>query len=203
LGYANTPEIVWEKLDSIDGNTEYVNEYFEKPNPRAELAPAAGPTIDPALLLAQQSQAENDYQLAMAMSRGEASVPASSSQHASNNSDEEEGKLIEAAKEMSLRTYHGENDATVAVDVDNSTLPSTSSSAQNSQLDSDHQMALAFLRQEEQLNHESEQLARQLQALDQQEVQRQRQRQQRNNPNRRRQQPGRPTEETKAGCTIS
>mmetsp|Transcript_28310 Transcript_28310/g.48135 ORF Transcript_28310/g.48135 Transcript_28310/m.48135 type:complete len:557 (+) Transcript_28310:175-1845(+) len=203
LGYANTPEIVWEKLDSIDGNTEYVNEYFEKPSPRAELAPAAGPTIDPALLLAQRSQAENDYQLAMAMSRGEASVPASSSQHASNNSDEEEGKLIEAAKEMSLRTYHGENDATVAVDVDNSPIPSTSSSAHNSQLDSYHQMALAFQRQEEQLNHESEQLARQLQALDQQEVQMQRQRQQRNDTNRRRQQPGRPTEETKAGCTIS
>mmetsp|Transcript_6490 Transcript_6490/g.9556 ORF Transcript_6490/g.9556 Transcript_6490/m.9556 type:complete len:553 (+) Transcript_6490:211-1869(+) len=204
LGYANTPEIVWEKLDSIDGNTEYVNEYFEKPSPRAELAPAAGPTIDPALLLAQRSQAENDYQLAMAMSRGEASVPASSSQHASNNSDEEEGKLIEAAKEMSLRTYHGENDATVAVDVDNSTLPSTSSSAQNSQLDSDHQMALAFQRQEEQLNHESEQLARQLQALDQQEVQMQRQRQQRNDTNRRRQpNSSRPAEEAKAGCTIS
>ncbi|KAK1736893.1 MINDY deubiquitinase [Skeletonema marinoi] len=204
LGYANTPEIVWEKLDSIDGNTEYVNEYFEKPSPRAELAPAAGPTIDPALLLAQRSQAENDYQLAMAMSRGEASVPTSSSQHASTNADEEEGKLIEAAKEISLRTYHGENDATVAVDVDNSTLPSTSSSAQNSQLDSDHQMALAFQRQEEQLNHESEQLARQLQALDQQEVQMQRQRQQRNDTNRRRQpNSSRPAEEAKAGCTIS
>jgi len=204
LGYANTPEIVWEKLDSIDGNTEYVNEYFEKPSPRAELAPAAGPTIDPALLLAQRSQAENDYQLAMAMSRGESSVPTSSSQHASTNADEEEGKLIEAAKEISLRTYHGENDATVAVDVDNSTLPSTSSSAQNSQFDSDHQMALAFQRQEEQLNHESEQLARQLQALDQQEVQMQRQRQQRNDTNRRRQpNSSRPAEESKAGCTIS
>jgi hypothetical protein len=26
LGYANTPEIVWEKLDDIDGDTEYCNE---------------------------------------------------------------------------------------------------------------------------------------------------------------------------------
>lgn len=201
LGYANTPEIVWEKLDSIDGNTEYVNEYFEKPSPRAELAPAAGPTIDPALLLAQRSQAESDYQLAMAMSRGETNVPSSSSQHASGNSDEEEGKLIEAAKELSLRTYHGETDAAVAVDAGNS---NTTSSAHKSQLDSDHQMALAFQRQEEQLNHESEQLARQLQALDQQEVALQRQRQQRNNTNRRRQPNGsRPAEEAKAGCTIS
>ncbi len=200
LGYANTPEIVWEKLDSIDGNTEYVNEYFEKPSPRAELAPAAGPAIDPALLLAQRSQAENDYQLAMAMSRGD-----TSSQHPSNNSDEEEGKLIEAAKELSLRTYHGETDAAVAVDADNSNPPPTSISAHNSQLDSDHQMALAFQRQEEQLNHESEQLARQLQELDQQEVALRRQRQQRSNNTNTRRQPNssRPVEEAKAGCTIS
>lgn len=202
LGYANTPEIVWEKLDSIDGNTEYVNEYFEKPSPREELAPAAGPTIDPALLLAQRSQAESDYQLAMAMSRGETTAPtsSSSSQHASNNLDEEEGKLIDAAKELSLRTYHGETDAAVAVDTDNSNPPS----AHNSQLDSDHQMALAFQREEERLNHESEQLARQLQALDEQEVALQRQRQQRNNTNRRRQpNSSRLAEGAKAGCTIS
>eukprot|EP00986_Skeletonema_menzelii_P014452 scaffold9607_cov157-Skeletonema_menzelii.AAC.2 len=213
LGYANTPEIVWEKLDSIDGNTEYVNEYFEKPSPREELAPAAGPTIDPALLLAQRSQAENDYQLALAMSRGEANDPSSSSypqqhqqqqQQGSTNSDEEEGKLIEAAKELSLRTYHGETDATVAV-VDGANSNHT---PMTSQLDSDHQMALAFQRQEEQLNHESEQLARQLQALDQQEAELQRQQQyqhRRNNTNRRRQpnSNSRPVEETKAGCIIS
>jgi len=190
LGYANTPEIIWEKLDSIDGNTEYVNEYFEKPSPRMELAPAVGPTIDPALLLAQRSQSENDYQLAMAISRGE--TTSSTSQH-TNNADEEEGKLIEAAKELSLRTYHGETDATVIAVVN------------NSQVDSDHQMALAYQRQEEQWNHESEQLARQLQALDQQEAELLRQQQQRNNTNRRRQPPAnnsRPAE-TKAGCTIS
>ena len=207
LGYANTPEIVWEKLDSIDGDTEYVNEYFEKPSPRTELVPAAGPTIDPALLLAQRSQAENDYQLAVAMSRGETgSVPTTSA--SSQQQHEEEGKLIEAAKELSLRTYHGETDATVAViDGTNPNTPPITS-----QLDSDHQMALAFQRQEEQLNHESEQLARQLQALDQQEAELQRQRQQQqqqrrnNTTNNRTRQPNngnRPVEETKAGCTIS
>ena len=207
LGYANTPEIVWEKLDSIDGDTEYVNEYFEKPSPRTELVPAAGPTIDPALLLAQRSQAENDYQLAVAMSRGETgSVPTTSA--SSQQQHEEEGKLIEAAKELSLRTYHGETDATVAV-IDGAN-PNHNTSPITSQLDSDHQMALAFQRQEEQLNHESEQLARQLQALDQQEaeLQRQRQQQQRRNntTNNRRRQPNngnRPVEDNKAGCTIS
>ena len=87
LGYANTPEIVWEKLDSIDGNTEYFNEYFERPSPRTELIPASGPTIDPALLLAQRSQTETDYQLAMAISRGDTSA---SSSH--NNTDDEESR---------------------------------------------------------------------------------------------------------------
>ncbi|KAL7443128.1 hypothetical protein ACHAXM_008674 [Skeletonema potamos] len=198
LGYANTPEIIWEKLDSIDGNTEYVNEYFEKPIPRTELAAAAGPTIDPALLLAQRSQSENDYKLAMAISKGEVNVSTSTTSFYSE--EEDEGKLIEAAKELSLRTYHGETNATLAV-LGNSTHPS---STNHSQLDSDHQMALAFQREEEQLIHESEQLARQLQALDQQEDELWR-RQQRNNTNRRRHPPAtssRP-EETKSGCIIS
>jgi hypothetical protein len=196
LGYANTPEIIWEKLDSIDGNTEYVNEFFERPNPRAELAPAAGPTIDPALLLAQRSQTENDYQLAMAISRGDVN---SSSRHNNNNTDEEEGKLIAAAKELSLRTSHGETNATVAIGNNNLSITSASVGS-NDQMESDHQMALAYQRQEEQLDHESEQLARQLQELDRREKEMQRQR---NNSNRRRHNnaPSRPAE--KASCTIS
>jgi hypothetical protein len=196
LGYANTPEIIWEKLDSIDGNTEYVNEFFERPNPRAELAPAAGPTIDPALLLAQRSQTENDYQLAVAISRGDVN---SSSRHNNNNTDEEEGKLIAAAKELSLRTFHGETNATVAIGNNNLSITSASVGS-NDQMESDHQMALAYQRQEEQLDHESEQLARQLQELDRREKEMQRQR---NNSNRRRHNnaPSRPAE--KASCTIS
>jgi hypothetical protein len=200
LGYANTPEIVWEKLDSIDGNTEYVNEYFERPSPRTELIPASGPTIDPALLLAQRSQTETDYQLAMAISRGDTSA---SSSH--NNTDDEEGKLIEAAKELSLRTYHGETDATVTVTVtENSNTNDAQQEKGNSQMESDHQIALAYQRQEEQLDHESERLARQLQELDRQELQLQQQR------NRTRRQGGAPAparrqraEETKSGCIIS
>ena len=196
LGYANTPEIVWEKLDNIDGNTEYVNEYFERPSPRTELIPPAGPTIDPALLLAQRSQTETDYQLAMAISRGDTS--ASSSRH--NNIDDEEGKLIEAAKELSLRTYHGETDATVTV-TENSNTNDAQQEKGNSQMESDHQIALAYQRQEEQLDHESEQLARQLQELDRQELQLQQQRNRRQGggaPARRQR-----SEETKSGCIIS
>jgi hypothetical protein len=160
------------------------------------LIPASGPTIDPALLLAQRSQTETDYQLAMAISRGDAS--------ASSSHNNEEGKLIEAAKELSLRTYHGETDATVAVTTGNPTTNDAQQEKGNSQMESDHQIALAYQRQEEQLDHESEQLARQLQELDRQELQLQQQR------NRTRRQGGAPAparrqraEETKSGCIIS
>ncbi|EED95583.1 predicted protein [Thalassiosira pseudonana CCMP1335] len=151
LGYANTPEIVWEKLDAIDGDTEYVNEMFSKPAPRDELKPASGPTIAPELLLAQRSQAESDYQLAIAMSEGLAT---------SQRMDDDEGRLMEAAKEMSLKAYHGEE-----------TTAATSSGVQSNdtaatQVDADREMALAWQREQQQIDHESEQLARQLQELE-------------------------------------
>ena len=150
LGYANVPEIVWEKLDNIDGNTEYVNELFKKPPARSELKPAAGPTIAPELLLAQRSQAESDYQLALAMSKGTANP---------QRMDDDEGRLIEAAKELSLQTYHGDDNAEVNV---------ASTPSDNAQIDSDHEIALAFQREQQQREHESLQLARQLQELENQ-----------------------------------
>ena len=153
LGYANVPEIVWEKLDNIDGNTEYVNEHFEKPPSRSELKPAAGPTIAPELLLAQRSQAESDYQLALAMSKGTVNP---------RRMDDDEGKLIEAAKELSLQTYHGDDNAEVNV------ASTPSDNAINTQVDSDHKIALAFQREQQQREHESLQLARQLQELENQ-----------------------------------
>ena len=218
LGYANTPEIIWEKLDSIDGDTEYVNEYFQRPTPREEMMLQGASTttvVDPEVLLAQRSQAESDYQLAVAMSRGEtmnvattttATATASSSEHG----DEEEGKLIQAAKELSLRTYNGDTNATIAINPTTTTTSTTAQTTSSSQLESDHQMALAFQRHEEQLEHESEQLARQLEALDRQEVQLQQQRRQQGRSNggvsRRRQvNNGREVENGKksSGCVIS
>ncbi|KAL7542050.1 hypothetical protein ACHAXR_012352 [Thalassiosira sp. AJA248-18] len=147
LGYANTPEIVWEKLDNINGDTEYANEMFAKPAPREELKSAAGPAIAPELLLAQRSQAESDYQLALAMSKGAANP---------GRMDDDEGKLIEAAKELSLKTYHGDEDAAVNV----------GAATNNSQADSDLEVAMAYQRAQEQSEHESFQLARQLQELE-------------------------------------
>ena len=192
LGYANTPEIVWEKLDNIDGDTEYTNEFFTKPKPRDELMPASGPTIAPELLLAQRSQAESDYQLALAMSKGAAVTP--------QRMDDDEGKLIEAAKELSLKAYHGDDDAVVNVEDDNDTTGNTAAS--HSQIDSDHDMAMAYQRQQLQSEHESEQLARQLQEL---EYSRQRQRPAAANQSRpvRRTAPAERPASAQSNCTIS
>ena len=152
LGYANVPEIVWEKLDEVDGNTEYLNEMFQKPPPRAELKPAAGPTIAPELLLAQRSQAESDYQLALAMSKGAGP----------QQMDDDEGKMIDAAKALSLQTYHGDDNATVQID--------NQQPGGQTQTDRDHELALAYERTQQQAqqqsDHDSEQLARQLQELE-------------------------------------
>ena len=192
LGYANTPEIVWEKLDNIDGDTEYTNEFFTKPKPRDELMPASGPTIAPELLLAQRSQAESDYQLALAMSKGAAVTP--------QRMDDDEGKLIEAAKELSLKAYHGDDDAVVNVEDNNDTTGNTAAS--HSQIDSDHDMAMAYQRQQLQSEHESEQLARQLQEL---EYSRQRQRPAAANQRRpvRRTAPAERPASAQSNCTIS
>jgi hypothetical protein len=148
LGYANTPEIVWEKLDAIDGDTEYANEFFNRPNVREELKPAAGPTIAPELLLAQRSQKESDHALALALSEGRAT---------DQRMDEEEARLIAAATEASLKSYHGE---TGTVALDETVVP------EKSQEDMDRELALAYQREQERIEHESEQLARQLQELE-------------------------------------
>jgi hypothetical protein len=149
LGYANTPEIVWEKLDAIDGDTEYTNEVFCRPQHREELTPAPGPSINPELLLAQRSQAESDYALALALSEGRAT---------SQRMDDDEGQLIAAATEASLKSYHHQS-GTVAVETD-------SKDTQKSQIDIDREVALAFQKEQEKIDRESERLARQLQEME-------------------------------------
>lgn len=96
LGYASTPNIVWEKLDVIDGDTEYVNADFRAAGEAA--AVQSGSTLTPDQLMAQSGQKESDYQLALKLSQNA-------------NLDEEEGKLMAAATEASLKSYHGVPDS--------------------------------------------------------------------------------------------
>ena len=100
LGYANVPDVMWEKLDGIDGDTEYVNAAFTKPAPQAALAPAPGPSLNPEVVLAQRGQVDRDLQLALQLSKRDST----------SNIDEEEGKLVAAATEASLRSYNGIED---------------------------------------------------------------------------------------------
>lgn len=96
LGYANVPEVMWEKLDDISGDTEYADQEFVKTKPRAEVSAASGHSLSPEQLLAQSSRSEADYQLALQLSRNENAI------------DEQEGKLIAAATEASLQAYNNE-----------------------------------------------------------------------------------------------
>lgn len=67
LGYASVPEIMWEKLDAIDGDTtEYMNPSFGKSSLHSDLLP---PPSEASLerLLEQRGQNEADFQLALQM----------------------------------------------------------------------------------------------------------------------------------------
>ena len=93
LGYANVPDVVWEKLDEINGDTEYADQDFVKTKPRANVNAATGPSLSPEQLLAQSSTVDTDFQLALQLSRNENAI------------DEQEGKLIAAATAASLQEY--------------------------------------------------------------------------------------------------
>jgi len=99
LGYANQLEIAWEKLDVVDGDTEFCNAEFSYNPVTAKAAnDATGPTLTPEQLLAASSQKEADYHLALHLAN---------SNNASGTLDEEEGQLMAAATEASLREYNG------------------------------------------------------------------------------------------------
>eukprot|EP00523_Entomoneis_sp_CCMP467_P006006 CAMPEP_0168733702 /NCGR_PEP_ID=MMETSP0724-20121128/8430_1 /TAXON_ID=265536 /ORGANISM="Amphiprora sp., Strain CCMP467" /LENGTH=550 /DNA_ID=CAMNT_0008780775 /DNA_START=82 /DNA_END=1735 /DNA_ORIENTATION=+ len=114
LGYANTPMVVWERLDMINGDTEYVNSLFKQPGEISQ----SGSSLTPEQLAAQAGQNDADYHLALHLSmqpHGDTTINTQSQ----DALDSEEGKLIAAATEASLREFHGEPTATTA------TLPTT------------------------------------------------------------------------------
>ena len=162
LGYANAPEIVWEKLDDIDGDTEYVNEYFATPAPREEMMPAHGPTSSPETLLARRDQAESDYRLALAMNDNDGAAP--SVRGMNDNDDDDDDRLMDAVKELSLRSYRGEDDDALGVGVFDENSDNMARRTMVS--DADMELAMAYQRERERSEHDSEQLARQLQELE-------------------------------------
>jgi MINDY deubiquitinase len=93
LGYANTPDIVWEKLDVVDGDTEFCNSQFS--HNRAAIV-QSGSTFTPKQLMAVSSQNDADYHLALhlSMQGNENAAPPSL--------DEQESQIVAAATKASL-----------------------------------------------------------------------------------------------------
>jgi len=104
LGYANTPQIVWEKLDMINGDTEHVNSTFKTVG-QVSQENAVGSTLSPEALLAQSGQKDADYHLALHLSMNPNG--GASGAGGANDLDAREGELVAAATEASLREYHG------------------------------------------------------------------------------------------------
>ena len=102
LGYANTPQIVWEKLDMINGDTEHVNSIFKTVG-QVSQENAVTSSLTPEALLAQSGQKDADYHLALHLSMH----PNGGDAGGTNDLDTREGELVAAATEASLREYHG------------------------------------------------------------------------------------------------
>ena len=98
LGYSGVNEVVWEKLDDISGDTDLYDESFRKSMVQSIDPVTSGPNLTPEQLLAHRGQTENDYQLALELSRND---------HINTNRLAlEEGQLIAAATQLSLQTYN-------------------------------------------------------------------------------------------------
>jgi len=201
LGYANVPEVVWEKLDAIDGATTLFDEYFSVPQPRASMGATAGPTLSSEEIAGQSGQVDADHQLALHLSKRSGSDRIGGGNSTSNTKktpEEQEGRLVAAATEASIQDWLksksagkeqvGVSGGVVAVGVPSAPPGGTiveiprkesgandniSSPAQGSQpatdrpsfVPSDEQIARE-LQAQMNSDHESEALARRLQAED-------------------------------------
>ena len=110
LGYANVPEVVWEKLDAIDGSTTLYDEYFSVPEPRSSMGATAGPTLRSEEISGQGGQVDADHQLALQLSKHPGGGVAAAAVDASAaGQNEKEGRLMAAATEASIRDWHSAN----------------------------------------------------------------------------------------------
>jgi MINDY deubiquitinase len=96
FGYANVSTVVWEKLDVIDGDTEYVNAQFST-------SPASSNVNDVTTSSSNDPQSQADYQLALQLSKEQAPLlptPGRTPQAAPYDAD------LEAAQRASVEEYN-------------------------------------------------------------------------------------------------
>jgi len=114
LGYGNVNDVIWEKLDTIDGDTEYFDSFFKKTQSKYTIDAAPGPSLSPEVLLAQTNQTEADYHVALQLSKnGEKTL------------DEQEGWLLSAATEASIIEWMNGKEKSSTKDVSLVDHPST------------------------------------------------------------------------------
>ena len=101
-GYADVSTVVWEKLDVIDGDTEYVSEDFKPPAPMEFQPVSAAATGEQ--LLANNMQSQADYQLALQLSR--------ETSNTANPMSPQKDPAIEAARQASLLEHTNSNHST-------------------------------------------------------------------------------------------
>ena len=244
LGYANVPEVVWEKLDAIDGATTLFDEYFAVPEPRTSMGANAGPTLSSEDVAGQSGQVDADHQLALQLSKhtgGDGVGGNSSAANTKGAREEQEGRLMAAATEASIQDWHkakakerggGYAEGVVAVGVPSAppagtvveipgsksqsgvgegtaqkSIPApgqgeqSSASDQASFVPSDEQIARA-LQAQMNSDHESEALARRLQA-EEDSAARQRRTQQQRPAGGASASTSRPSAEDKSNCVVS
>lgn len=99
LGYANAVNIVWEKLDVVDGDTEFCDSLF-KCNTTASIV-QAGSTLTPEQLMLASEQNDADFQLALQLSlHGDAcTVP--------TESDKNHSEILSSTVETESREGNG------------------------------------------------------------------------------------------------
>lgn len=100
LGYANVDEVVWERLDAIDGNTDYFSSNFMKPNPMAHddyiVSVENSATLTPEQMLARRGETDMDYHLAMQLSKN------NNGDVRTNSAAHEDAMVMAAVTEISL-----------------------------------------------------------------------------------------------------
>uniref|UniRef100_A0A7S1UWV6 MINDY deubiquitinase domain-containing protein n=1 Tax=Grammatophora oceanica TaxID=210454 RepID=A0A7S1UWV6_9STRA len=96
LGYASVPQVVWEKLDVIDGDTEFMDSSFKKPSPQKAMV--ASSALAGEQLIARRGQTEADLQLAIQLSKQDGGAPPTGAKA----HEVEEERLMKAALEESL-----------------------------------------------------------------------------------------------------
>eukprot|EP00536_Pseudo-nitzschia_multiseries_P012548 jgi/Psemu1/244652/estExt_Genewise1.C_4850031 len=188
FGYANVGSVVWEKLDVIDGDTEYVTADFAQLQLQHQQQQYHHVHVSGAAtgeqLVANDARSRADYQLALQLSREQSTT--NDDQRSSATNAAVAAASVAAAASVSAgphphHHHHPSEDAaipTVAVGIpigmgDN--VVSHSQSHSHSQEDRDRMLAMELQRQEEERAEEREQ------ARLQQQQQQQREEQQRRN----------------------